>query len=134
MFARLTLCLALVCAVPAFADPGIQVFETGGGIRVLLEGRYAQSTYTVSRSDGASGTFMPITARDVLCTGECYATDFDVVPGRTYFYRFDVVLPNGTLASFGPYAVTLPEHPVRVRAWPNPGAGRTTLATVRLAR
>jgi hypothetical protein len=108
-----------------FADPGLQVTEVSGGIRVQLEGSFAQSTYTVLRSAAQDAPYVAITQRDVLCTGDCYATDFDVVPGVTYFYRFDVLHPDGTLTRFGPYPVTLPDHPVGVRVAPNPGAGAT---------
>lgn len=127
MIRRLVLTLATLSLLTglAIADPSIRVIEGAGGIRVVLEGSYAQSTYRVWRSDGATAVYAPLMDRDVLCTGECYATDFDVTPGRTYFYRFDVRLADGTLAQFGPYAVTIADHPVGARLYPNPGSGAT---------
>ena len=125
MARRVILALAtlLLATGVSFADPGIRVIETDGGIRVVLEGGWAQSTYTVWRSDAATAVFAPVTSRDALCTGDCFAHDFDVVPGRSYLYRFDLWLPDGTFQQFGPYLVSIADHPVAVRLGSNPSRG-----------
>lgn len=123
----LTVAGCALAATLATADPAIQVTETNGGIRIVLEGNYSQSTYVVWRSDETTVIEQPLTTQEVLCTGDCYASDFDVVPGRTYFYRFEIRRPDGVLEQFGPYAVVLPDHPVSARLIPNPGRGVTRL-------
>jgi hypothetical protein len=107
----------------ALADPGIQTSIEAGFLRVQLEGTYAGSTYSVWRANQSESGYQPVTNGDVLCTGECFATDAFAEPGQTYYYRFDVIFGQGGFASFGPYTVTVPAMPLAARVWPNPGAG-----------
>src|SRR5262245_14824307 len=99
--------LSAVCG-PALADPALRVEFHPTGVRLELDGSFAGSTYTVLRADSPAGTFQAITSADVLCLGECFAWDAEAVPGRTQFYRFDLLPPGGQPMSFGPYAVTIP--------------------------
>ena len=118
--ALLALALTASCAA---ADPGIAVYYTDGILRVALEGSFAGAQYRVFRSDGASAEFTPLGSEETLCLGECYALDLRADPGRTYAYRFDLYWSDGATASYGPYAVTVPNPPLGVRLWPNPQRG-----------
>ena len=120
VLAALTLSAALACA-----DPSVEVREAPGGVRVTLTGDWAQSWYTVWRAGSMSGAYDPIVAQATLCTGDCYAVDRDATAGRTYWYRFDIVRQDGVVASYGPFAVRIPDHPLGIRLSPNPGVGAT---------
>lgn len=111
----------------SFATPGVTVQEIPNGVRIVLDGDWADHTYMVWRSDAALGVYVPLLAQAALCTGECYAADTAVVPGETLWYRFDVFGRDGSLSQFGPFEVVIPDHPLGLRASPNPGAGATTL-------
>lgn len=123
--------LALVLTTSlAFADPALQVTYRDGIPRVAIEGDYAHSTYTILRSTHADGPFAPITRHDVLCLGACFVEDVSALPEIDYYYRFDLILPEGSLVSFGPYRVTHSSavlRPARVTVFPNPGSGTATL-------
>jgi hypothetical protein len=54
--------------------------------------------------------------------------DWNAEAGRTYLYRFELLLPDGSRASFGPYEVVSSPNPAArllARAYPNPGSGAT---------
>ena len=121
--------LALSCGL-AFADPGVRVTYVYGSPQVQLEGSYTGSSYTVFRGDSPDAVHRAITNDNVLCLGSCYAQDSDAIPGHTYYYRFDLTPATGTPVSFGPYAVLIPENPVRASLSPNPshGSARITLS------
>ena len=121
--------LALTCGL-AFADPGVRVTYVDGTPQIQLEGSYAGSSYTVFRGDSPDVVFRAITNDNVLCLGSCYAQDSEAIPGHTYYYRFDLTPAAGTSVSFGPYAVLIPENPVRASLSPNPsrGTARITLS------
>jgi len=121
------LALALTASVAAAADPGIDVHYVDGILRVSLEGSFAGAQYRVFRSDGASAEFTPLGSEETLCLGECYAVDLRADPGKTYEYRFDLYWSDGATASYGPYAVTVPDPPLGVRLWPNPKRGAATV-------
>ena len=114
----------------ASANPGVRVTYVDGTPRVELEGSYAGSFYTVYRGDSPDAMHRAITNDNVLCLGSCYAQDSEAIPGRTYYYRFDLTPAAGNSVSFGPYAVLIPENPVRASLSPNPsrGATRVTLS------
>jgi flagellar hook capping protein FlgD len=116
--------LALGAAL-AVADPTVRVIESPIGVRVLLTGDWANHWYTVWRGDAYAGGFDPLASQATLCTGECFAIDLEAVAGRTYWYRFDLLNPDGTLSRYGPFAVTIPDHPLGMRFVPNPGHGPT---------
>jgi FlgD Ig-like domain len=120
----------LITASLVFAEPNIFVRYSNGVPRVQLEGDYAHSTYSVFRATRSDGPYDAITNRDILCLGDCFAEDRTAVPGVTYFYRFDLLLGDGTLAHFGPYAVTFSPaqvRPVATRVYPNPMTGPATI-------
>jgi len=124
-FATTTLIAGLV-----LADPAIRVEYNSGVPQVRLEGSWAGSRYTVYRGDEQSGPFQSISMFEALCLGECFADDFDALPGQVYWYRFDLILEDGRLVTFGPYAVTISSelvHRVSAVVAPNPGAGRATV-------
>lgn len=114
----------------AWADPGIRVSYPSGVTRVELEGSWARSEYTVSRAASADAPATRITALNALCLGACFVEDVTAEPGQTYWYRFDLVLPDGNLARFGPYAVTVPAAlaaRVGVGVFPNPARGAQSI-------
>ncbi len=125
----LPLWLALVglTAAPAFADPGITVYYHDGLLRVTLDGSYAGTYYQVWRSGELVGQYDPLASQLTLCTGDCFLMDQEVIPGKTYYYRFDLQPPSGGIVSFGPYAVTVPDTPIGARVWPNPSNGRARI-------
>jgi hypothetical protein len=113
----------------ASADPVVRVDYPAGTPRIRLEGDWSGSVYTVVRADRADGAFTPVTAGDVLCTGDCFALDRSAALGSTYWYRFDLMLPGGGTARYGPYPVTLaPELAagILLRAGPLPARGTVT--------
>lgn len=121
------LALVLTASAASAADPGIAVHYADGILRVSLAGSFAGAQYRVFRSDGASAEFTPLGAEETLCLGECYAVDLRADPGRTYEYRFDLYWSDGATASYGPYAVTVPDPPLSVRLWPNPQRAAATI-------
>ena len=118
--------LALVAGL-AVAEPEVRVTVGESTVRVTLEGSYPNYTYTVWRSGEKIGVYTQVTNQDVLCTGDCFATDLEALPGRTYYYRFDLVTPQGDRVSYGPYAIVIPDHPLGARLAPNPGGGAGTI-------
>ena len=47
-----------------------------------------------------------------------------MLPGQTYWYRFDLVTADGMNVRFGPYSATIPvPPPITARVTPNPGSG-----------
>jgi hypothetical protein len=128
--AALTFAALLVTANLAVAEPRLIVTYSDGVPLVQIEGSYTHSTYTVLRASHAEGPFTPITQHDVLCLGPCIAEDFSALPGIEYHYRFDLMLPDGALVSYGPYRVTFSNaalRPARARVFPNPGYGPGTV-------
>ena len=128
MFRPLAVALAAALLVTglALAEPRVEVRYHSGVPQLLLSGDWSRSRYTVYRASERQGLFTPITTLDVLCLGSCYADDYDALPGRTYWYRFDIVPADGNPVSFGPYAVTI--SPVLARRLgadvsPNPSRG-----------
>jgi hypothetical protein len=118
----LLVAVTLVFAVPALADPALRVDATASGVVLRLDGTYPGAWYRVFRA-GAAAEFAPLSASNVLCTGDCLVQDSAALPGRSYRYRFDLLLPSGDLASYGPYLVTVPDRVLAVRLSPNPGGG-----------
>lgn len=119
----LSLLLAVLAGPPAAAEPGITVRYGDELLRVTLDGSYAGVYYQVWRSGEYAGEYDPLSSQLTLCTGDCYLSDLEAVPGRTYYYRFDLFPPGGAPVSYGPYAVTVPDTPVGARVWPNPSGG-----------
>jgi len=134
-FAASLLWLALSIS-PSRADPAFRLSYPGGVPRVEIAGDWRLSHYTVWRARAASGPFVRISDSDVLCLGSCYAEDFDVTPGATYFYRFDVEPATDSARSFGPYAAVIsPEfHRLSATLSPNPGRGATRVMLFSAAR
>ena len=116
----LSLLLAALHVAPSFADPGVSVRYNDGYLRVTLDGSYGGVYYQVWRSGELVGQYSPLTTQFTLCTGDCYLTDQEAIPGRTYYYRFDLQAPNGGSVSYGPYTVTVPNTPIGARVSPNP--------------
>lgn len=110
------------------ADPALDVRYPGGVPRLELAGNFANAHYTVWRSAQPEGPLTLVSAEDVLCLESCYADDPTATPGATYWYRFELALPDGSTARFGPYRVTISSEQTRrigVRLSPNPGRGAT---------
>jgi hypothetical protein len=129
----LTLLSLVLAARLALAEPGVRVTYQPGVAIVRLEGDYSNSRCTVLRADAPDGAFEPVSDGGVLCLGECLAADDGVQSGRTYWYRFDLVLADGRFASFGPYAVPISseiDRRVTLAVNPNPARGP---ATIRIA-
>ncbi len=89
------------------AGPGVRAELLNGVPRIVLEGSYSGSRYTVGRSAVAGQAGAIIGERDALCTGDCYVLDRDALLGATYFYRFDVTGPDGLLRTYGPFEVII---------------------------
>jgi len=126
----LSAALLLVTASLAFADPRLTVSYRDGVPRVSIEGDYTHSTYTVLRASRADGPFTPITQHDILCLGACFADDYTALPDVDYAYRFDLVLADGSLVSYGPYRVTWSSALLKTafaRIYPNPASGPATV-------
>ena len=122
----ISLAALLLGATLAFATPQVRVQSLDGIARIELTGSYPQSRYTVFRSPATGGTWAPLTGFDVLCLGACLVEDPSARAGETYRYRFDFQLQDGSRASFGPYAVTIPASLARTvgaRVVPNPSRG-----------
>jgi len=128
MIRRVALTLiALGCSTLAFAaDSRFHVDDLGDATRIRLEGSFANSYYTVVRGDHAEGPFTPLTESSTLCLGECAIIDHDALRGATYWYRFDVIAPDGTFLQFGPAALTIgqPLDGMSAIALPSPLRGR----------
>jgi hypothetical protein len=119
--------LALLAGL-AFADPGVEVRYVHGVPQIHLEGNYPQARYTVYRADAADGPWVSFTDVATLCMGPCYGEDLTALPGRTYWYRFDLQTAEGALVSHGPYAVTISSVLARgfgARVVPNPSRGQS---------
>lgn len=126
----LALAATLLAASLALAEPTVEVSYHAGVPQVALSGNYAQSRYTIYRASSQGSPFVAITANDVLCIGRCYVQDFDAVPGRTYWYRFDITPSSGAPVSFGPYPVTIAAPlpgSVNARIYPNPSSDVTRI-------
>jgi hypothetical protein len=102
--------------------PGVDVDYYNGWMKVTLEGSYAGAYYQVWRSGEPAGVFQPLMAEYALCTGDCTVLVQDALAGRTYAYRFDVLVGQ-TFTSYGPFLVTVPDTPFGVRLFPNPARG-----------
>ena len=122
----LSIVAVLLAADLSIAEPELRVSYPSGVPRVEISGSYPQSHYTVWRRLPADVQFAPLTDGDVLCLGSCFAFDRGAEPGRSYLYRFDLQLADGSRVSFGPYPVTISAElarSVRASVWPNPGRG-----------
>lgn len=119
----------------ALAQPAVSVrYETGAAI-IQLEGDYANQWYSVSRGDAREGPWTPLTESSVLCMGACAVTDDGASPGRTYWYRFDLQLADGSFTSYGPYPVTISREiaqRIGVAVFPQPVRGPARIE-IRLA-
>lgn len=132
---RTTLLLAITAlalsATLALAEPQFVLRYPGGVPQVSITGDYAGSTYTVWRQPAEGGLPTLITNQSILCIGSCYAQDATAVPGASYLYRFELVMPTDTgvmPVTFGPYRATISPalaRPVGVFVYPNPGRGPT---------
>jgi hypothetical protein len=114
----------------ALADPKLQIFYESGVPRVQIEGNYANSTYTIWRAQNVQGPWNAITNQGILCLGNCFAEDRTALPGTSYWYRFDLLLPDGRAESYGPYAVAFSPSLLKTlsgRIYPNPGRGAGTV-------
>jgi hypothetical protein len=123
------LAAALVPPRAAGADPlqpGIEVEYHNGWMRVTLEGSYAGSYYRVWRADEPAGEFNALHAQYTLCTGDCSVLMQDALAGRTYSFRFDLLVGQ-EFVSYGPFLVTVPEAPAAVRMVPNPARGEARI-------
>ena len=111
------------------SEPGVYAELLNGAVRVMLEGSYAGSRYSVYRADGPTQTPRILGERDALCTGDCFAFDQDALVGATYWYRFDVTTAEGVMRTFGPVAVTIGGAAVGLKASssPNPLRDRGTI-------
>ena len=122
---------AVLRPVPALAaDPGVRSDLLNGVARVTLDGSYAGARYTARRADGPDQPFRVLGEQNALCTGDCFAMDPDALLGATYLYTFDVTGSNGTLKSYGPYAVTIGGRAAEglgATSSPNPLRDRGTL-------
>src|SRR5688572_4786341 len=114
----------------SFAAPDFRIQYPNGIPRVEIVGDYRHSRYTVWRAGSPDGAFTLVTDGDMLCVGPCYADDYSAQGGRTYWYRFDLVLAEGGLVRYGPYQAEISSSLARrisASVSPNPGSGMTTI-------
>lgn len=131
--AAIALALALAPASLATSEPSARAVYLDGVPRIELSGSWAGSRYSVARAAASEGPFDELLASEALCTGDCYAFDWAAEPGRTYWYRFELWLPDGTTARFGPFPIAISPglaRPIGATVSPNPSSGA---ASVRLA-
>jgi len=115
---------------PSWAEPDLRIQYPNGIPRVEIVGDFRNSRYTVWRAGGPEGQFTNLTSTEALCTADCYVDDFTAVGGHTYWYRFDLALPEGGRVSFGPYQATISPYLARslsASVSPNPGRGPATV-------
>lgn len=122
-----SLLLAALAVSPSFADPGISVYYHDELLRVTLDGSYAGTYYRIWRSGEYVGEYDPLASQYTLCTGECFLTDQEALPGRTYYYTFELMQPDGQIIWYGPYAVSVPDTPFGAAIRPNPSRGAVTI-------
>lgn len=123
----LLLALVIGGVAVAHAEPGVTVRYSDELLRVTLNGSYQGTYYQVWRSGELAGQYQPLVSDFTLCTGDCFLTDLDARPGQTFWYRFDLMNTDGSLSSYGPYSVTVPEVPFRLRVSPNPSSGPVSI-------
>jgi hypothetical protein len=126
----LTLASLALFATLALASPEVRVESVDGVARIQLVGDFSQTRYTVFRALAPDAAFVPVGVGNVLCVGACFADDPAAQAGSTYWYRFDVLQPDGSFFRFGPYTVTIPAilaRPVGARVVPNPVRGAATI-------
>jgi hypothetical protein len=120
----------LLVAGLALADPEIEVSYHSGIPQIALIGDFSMSRYTIVRAAEPAGPFVAISQHEVLCLGSCFVDDATALPGRTYWYRFDIRPANGSPASFGPYSVTIRAPyatAAHARVFPNPSRGSASV-------
>lgn len=127
---RLFLAFALLLATsPALADPAVRGEIHFGTPRIVLDGQWYGALYTVYRANAPGTVEHRVGAEQSLCTGDCFVRDDGVLAGGTYWYRFDLLLPDGTQRRFGPTPVTIGAAVapgLGVTLAPNPTRGGTT--------
>lgn len=133
---RLAFTLALLLAAsPAAAGPALLGEVHFGVPRIVLEGQWAGARYTVWRADAPGAPERRVGSEQSLCTGDCFVRDDAALVGGTYWYRFDVSMPDGSLRTFGPSPVTIGAAVapgLGVALAPNPTRAGTTV-TLRAA-
>ena len=132
LFATLLAIGALATAtLPVRAEaPRIRCDLLDGVARIRLQGSYVGSRYAVERSDGPLGAGVQLCDQNTLCVAECVVVDETALVGATYWYRFDVISPDGTLRSYGPQAVTIGDREatgLSAAPSPNPLRDRGTI-------
>lgn len=119
----LSIAALLLVAGLALADPAVDVRYFDGVPQIHLEGSYPQARYTVYRATATAGPWAAFTEFNTLCVGPCYGEDAEAEPGKSYWYRFELVLQDGSLVTYGPYQVTISPvlaRRVGARVVPNP--------------
>ena len=127
-FVITTALAAALCATPVSAEPEFRLTYPNGVPRAEITGDWRHSRYSVWRAAAVSGPFERLGEGDVLCVGPCFVDDYSAAGGRTYFYRFDLLLADGSFATFGPYAAAILSNRMRALSaavFPNPGHGST---------
>lgn len=120
------LLLAALWATPSAGATDFRLQYPNGIPRVQIVGDFRHSHYTVWRAGSPDGEFIMVTDSDVLCVGPCFADDYAALPGHRYWYRFDVIDPEGGLLRFGPFQADISADLARrlsATVSPNPGRG-----------
>jgi hypothetical protein len=126
----LALSMLLLAAGAAFADPGVTVRVIDGAAVIELEGSWQGYSYNAFKGAPGAAALEPVLSDRTLCTGNCFVTDYDVEAGATYLYRFDLYAGDGSVRSYGPFAVKIPGERIErmgVRISPNPSRGPVTV-------
>jgi hypothetical protein len=116
----------LLAVGPSQASPELRLSYPNGIPRVEIAGDWRYSQYTVWRASAEAGPYARVGDSEVLCMGACFIDDYSALGGRTYFYRFDLITPEGAPVSFGPYLAKISAdlaRPLSASITPNPGHG-----------
>lgn len=106
----------------------LQAEWNGRFVHLFLPGTFTE--YSIWRADAGPTEFRMLDYSRVGCTEACVYDDLGLQFGESFDYQIKVLLPDGTVATFGPVNVQI--DPSRSRslesgAAPNPAVGPTSL-------
>ncbi|MBK8231406.1 MAG: hypothetical protein IPK72_12615 [Candidatus Eisenbacteria bacterium] len=119
---------AWTCGPSSASASELQADWNGQFVHLFLPGTFTE--YSIWRADGGSAEFRMLDYSQVGCTEACVYDDLGLQFGESFDYQIKVLLPDGTVATFGPVNVQI--DPTRGRSLdsrmaPNPAVGPTSL-------
>ena len=124
---------AWTCGPSSASASELQADWNGQFVHLFLPGTFTE--YSIWRADGGSAEFRMLDYSQVGCTEACVYDDLGLQFGESFDYQIKVLLPDGTVATFGPVNVQI--DPTRGRSLdsrmaPNPAVGPTSLQGVKV--